>query len=67
MEYLVEQIKDTLDLLQAKLLEISNNNGQVINVLWRGTDSLYVVVYALEKKKPLENQEAPEDKTTKDD
>ena len=49
MKYIAEEIPDKLDLLNEKLLHISNIEGQIISIIWRETDNLYVIVYLVKK------------------
>jgi hypothetical protein len=47
MQYFVEEIADTVVALQALLDRVSGNGGRLINVIWRETDNVYVVIHAV--------------------
>jgi hypothetical protein len=48
MQYFVTEIPNNTDLLRAHLDSISNNNGEIISVIWRGSDDGYIVIHGIE-------------------
>lgn len=48
MQYVVTEIMDSVELLQAHVNKISENKGKVISVIWRDSDRVYVVTHELE-------------------
>jgi hypothetical protein len=47
MQYFVNQITNSLTLLQAHLDDISSKNGHVVSVIWR--DDVYIVIHGVNK------------------
>lgn len=48
MQYVVTEIMDSVELLQAHVDKISENKGKIISVIWRDSDRVYVVTHGLE-------------------
>ncbi|WP_133117297.1 MULTISPECIES: hypothetical protein [Mesorhizobium] len=48
MQYVVTEIMDSVELLQAHVDKISENKGKVISVIWRDSDRVYVVTHGFE-------------------
>lgn len=48
MPYVVTEIMDDIELLQAHVDSISKKRGRVLSVLWRESDRTYVVTHEVE-------------------
>lgn len=48
MRYVVTEIMDSIELLQAHVDNISKGRGRVISLLWRESDRMYVVTHEVE-------------------
>ncbi|MDX8462672.1 hypothetical protein [Mesorhizobium humile] len=48
MPYVVTEIMDDIELLQAHVDSISKKRGRIVSVLWRESDRTYVVTHEVE-------------------
>ena len=47
MRYIAKEVSDQLYELQNELDDIYTNGGSLVNVIWRETDHVYIVIYGL--------------------
>ncbi|MBZ9867035.1 hypothetical protein LB515_16785 [Mesorhizobium sp. CA15] len=61
MPYVVTEIMDDIELLQAHVDNISKKPGKVVSVLWRESDRAYVVTHEVEAAENKTEAKRPRD------